>query len=430
MLRPDWGIGGQPTFVVEGFRGFRERTEIPLGRLTILVGPNSGGKSSVLAALGVLQQQVEARGSDEDGSPLQLNGRVVEAGDFYDAIHGHNMDGTIALGFRWSFVGNPIELRYRFDRHGLVEYRYPCVYFESGWPWVEAGDVPPGGWWPQGAPDPAKLIYFDMVRDSVPGTPLHMTPIGPTPNHYTNIFTGLPTPTIKGPQRSVFEDDQGAVRPEFARPVAHPRDVFRVGPLRSRHDVFDLDWARWPLPDTELTKVNDLMSDLELNYILRREDSTRTVADSGAVRPSRPPTSHPVLEDLASGTIVTVDQTGVGISQLLPILIACARPEGTLLIEQPELHLHPRLQAGVGEVLARNVASFTIVETHSELLIRRVQTLIRRGDIDPNYVSIVYIDRDDDRGCVAIPLRLNDQGYFLDVWPEGFFEERLTEILQ
>ena len=66
-----------------------------------------------------------------------------------------------------------------------------------------------------------------------------------------------------------------------------------------------------------------------------------------------------------------------------------------------------------------------IVETHSELLVRRIQTRIAQGDISPSDVSVLYVDPDDDgyEGSAIKQLRLDENGYWLDEWPDGFFDE-------
>ncbi|CAI8007786.1 hypothetical protein GBAR_LOCUS5374 [Geodia barretti] len=66
-----------------------------------------------------------------------------------------------------------------------------------------------------------------------------------------------------------------------------------------------------------------------------------------------------------------------------------------------------------------------IVETHSELLVRRIQTRIAQGDVSPSDVSILYVDPEDDdfEGSAIKQLRLDDTGSWLDEWPHGFFEE-------
>jgi predicted ATPase len=105
----------------------------------------------------------------------------------------------------------------------------------------------------------------------------------------------------------------------------------------------------------------------------------------------------------------------------------------TLLIEQPEIHIHPRLQAELGSLLADCIKppfeNQFIIETHSEHLMLRLQKLIRKGELKPEDISVIYVDRGAE-GSKCLHLRLDEEGDFIDEWPDGFFEEDFNEIFQ
>jgi predicted ATPase len=129
---------------------------------------------------------------------------------------------------------------------------------------------------------------------------------------------------------------------------------------------------------------------------------------------------------------MSLKDVGYGLPQILPVIAGCvARRASTLLIEQPELHIHPRLQAELGDLFAEAVKQYKhqlIVETHSEHLMLRIQKLIRKNELKPEDVSVLYVSRGQN-GSAVQRLRLNKRGMFIDPWPEGFFPERLDEIL-
>ena len=136
--------------------------------------------------------------------------------------------------------------------------------------------------------------------------------------------------------------------------------------------------------------------------------------------------------DLRNGTTVLPRHVGTGVSQLLPIIAACElrSHEIPLLIQQPELHLHPKLQANLGEYLfglgsQENYPIF--LETHSELLILRILKLIREGKASPSDVAINYVANSDD-GPSITEIRIGSDGEFIDEWPAGFFEEQSDEL--
>lgn len=149
-----------------------------------------------------------------------------------------------------------------------------------------------------------------------------------------------------------------------------------------------------------------------------------------------------VLYDIENQVPVEVRDVGVGISQLVPILIhAGADKNQFIAIEQPELHLHPRLQAELGDVfiesaLGENKNTF-LIETHSEHLILRILRRIRettRGvlpeglvGISPEDVAVLFVEPGSD-GSNVREIRISPQGRFIDDWPDGFFEERFNEV--
>jgi predicted ATPase len=100
-------------------------------------------------------------------------------------------------------------------------------------------------------------------------------------------------------------------------------------------------------------------------------------------------------------------------------------------VEQPELHLHPKLQAELGELFAEVATAKSpkqvIVETHSENLILRVQRLVRDGRLSADQVSVLYVGANAGIGSWIQPIRLSDDGSLMDEWPGGFFPERMAE---
>ena len=123
---------------------------------------------------------------------------------------------------------------------------------------------------------------------------------------------------------------------------------------------------------------------------------------------------------------------GFGISQLLPFVVQSLVSEQQIIsIEQPEVHVHPKLQADLGDLLAEAIKeprqNQFIVETHSEHLILRLQRLVRKQQIKPEDVSVIYVSRGPE-GAKAERLHLDEEGDFIDEWPNGFFLERLREL--
>ena len=150
-----------------------------------------------------------------------------------------------------------------------------------------------------------------------------------------------------------------------------------------------------------------------------------------------------------SNVVVSPSDVGFGIGQLLPILVeGVVSSERTICVEQPEIHLHPRMQGHIADFLidtalsrgttarAGSAASVKeyggnqwIVETHSEGLILRLQTRVKEG-LHPDFVSVLYVEPMELVGARVRRLRLDSQGDFIDEWPDGFFEESFQEIFR
>lgn len=147
-----------------------------------------------------------------------------------------------------------------------------------------------------------------------------------------------------------------------------------------------------------------------------------------------------VLVDQRSNTVVTHRDVGIGISQVLPVLVMAYGSQNKLLaMEQPEIHLHPALQAELGDVFIESALgerrNSLILETHSEHLILRLMRRMRETwqkkdtglpPVTPNDVSILYVEPDGSRSIVR-EMPLNEAGELVKAWPGGFFEEGLRE---
>jgi predicted ATPase len=149
------------------------------------------------------------------------------------------------------------------------------------------------------------------------------------------------------------------------------------------------------------------------------------------------------LNDLRNQTKVTQSDVGFGIGQLLPVLVQGIFATSRILcVEQPEIHLHPRLQGALGDFflsscgvlngserwMARKESNQWLVETHSESLILRVLKRIREGKVKPSEVSVLYVNPIQGVGSEILRLRIDDKGKFIDEWPQGCFEESFQEM--
>lgn len=149
-----------------------------------------------------------------------------------------------------------------------------------------------------------------------------------------------------------------------------------------------------------------------------------------------------VLVDVNQDITVSLPDVGVGISQVMPVLVYAFESEQRLIaIEQPEIHVHPALQAELGDVLIESALgphqNTFLIETHSEHLILRILRRIREtheGELDeaarpirPEDVSVLYVDPRGQQTDV-LEIAVTEDGDFADRWPTGFFTEREKEL--
>jgi hypothetical protein len=149
-----------------------------------------------------------------------------------------------------------------------------------------------------------------------------------------------------------------------------------------------------------------------------------------------------LLVDKRTGTLVSHRDVGIGISQVLPVLVAAyASQRSILAMEQPEIHLHPALQADLGDVFIQSAlggqANTFILETHSEHLILRILRRIREtteGDlpkgltpITPEEIAVLYVSPGKE-GSTVVEIPVTPEGEFAEAWPDGFFPERAKEL--
>ncbi|UHQ55326.1 AAA family ATPase [Microbulbifer sp. YPW16] len=131
---------------------------------------------------------------------------------------------------------------------------------------------------------------------------------------------------------------------------------------------------------------------------------------------------------------------GVGISQLFPVVaLSVTQKCGLAAIEQPELHIHPRLQVEMADVFASCAKQSNVMfllETHSEHLMLRLLRRVRESAsnfsrntvaLKPQDLAVHYVEPNE-AGTEFKQLRVSDEGDFLDEWPQGFFDERDEEL--
>ncbi len=424
---------------LQNFKCFADSGEIPLAPLTVIFGRNNTGKSSILRSLLLLRQTLDSPGP---GQQLNLSDRHFQGGAYQDIVHQHKIANDVTLHFSLN-VPNDSRVRHVEIEFGSKRQSPPRLNrLKVGGPGSAQplefrrgkGAGGPFELWIEG-----KKIGLERRGGFAFGANLFFPIIGSAP------------PRVGRPNEANARSrkfGEGALT-ELQKIIQGVRAIgaFRQQPKRQYefqgHSSQALDLAGQSVVDALIEdstrrgkRRNSLLP--SVNQWLRRIGRVRVQPLRQISRTRR--IFEVRLKDTDSGRWANFADVGFGIGQALPVIVEGLRaePGTTLLIEEPEIHLHPDAQLAMGDFLADLARSGkqVLVETHSENLLLRLRRLIvggRRGGrnrrLDPSDVSIIYVDKDREGESHATRLSIDDLGQ-IKGWPEGFMEEATEERLQ
>jgi predicted ATPase len=431
-------------WTLENFKPIRERLDLPLAPLTVLAGLNSSGKSSFLQSILLIAQTLANQKQDE---PLVLNGPLVRLGAFEDVRNDRAKEPRIGIGFtlgdgsRGSLFPIDVDARFAAAAHegaapGPQAVRAALLSTRITLP-LDRDDVRVDVTSP-GSGDEMHYelqINLERVEDEAAFQVAHFLPLLllyrnrqiEAPLHgIVNRRVGRIIDTFSsairylGPLRAEPQAIQGY------SPSGQPDDV---GPRGEYAAAVYASNRKHPIPwwnpvsrQVETATLEEAMNTW-LRYLSVADHVGTREADmlgvAWMVRPT-PTTRERSLQAV-----------GVGVSQVLPILVSgLLAPEGTILImEQPELHLHERPQARLGDFFygLTRVGKQVFVETHSAVLINQLRYLIVKGDQEVRDAIAIYFVEQDDQGDARFqPIRIA-KGGAVENWPDGFFDESFRQ---
>ena len=357
--------------------------KLPLSPLTLLSGANASGKSSIIQALAMLHQTMREH---EWSSRLMLNGDAVRLGtvvDVIDKVYGRH-SCEIALQdhtahYRWEFTGNP-------DDMSMVVKRVD----------VSGAEV-------------VEELNPEMLHHLLPDAAHLYTP------GLTNCLLRLTYLTAErlGPREYyALEDSQLA-------PVVGPRGEHAVSVLHSGSDEDVMEGLVIKHdPPVRLHQVEARMNRFFPGCRLKIEKVPNANAVTLGIRTSGDTGFHRPVH------------TGFGLTQVFPIVVAAlsAGRDDLLLIENPEVHLHPSGQAMMGEFLAEVAAAGVqvILETHSDHILNGARRAVRKKKLLSDKVALhFFLPRHEceREGIAQVQSPVMDSDGNIDTWPEGFFDQ-------
>jgi hypothetical protein len=557
---------------IENLKGIGAGQVIDLKPITLLFGPNSVGKSTILQALHYMREILERGNIDPD---VTIAGGLIDLGGFATLVHNHELDRAVRLKVTVDlsdeqgleglplnsglFFGEPefTELPVRYLIGESEEYRDDAVVqtasLEVEVRWSELGKMPyvsrlaieldrvligaivspPQTGRAQltefnfghpllkralrpdereeefadqlAASSPLEDEIFSLAREAAadrlmprpPDDKLRITVetvLGALPDLNGDLVLGIRDPDVRKFELEERTPRVNGLRRLLSEMVLGPARIIRdhlsemtyIGPLReiparSYRPQVTPDEARWAsgLAAWDLLYLDrggDLMGEvnswlsnesrLNTGYRLERVEYKEVpipsvfhlkferglneddIADLEELYAGLTVRTEIGLRDFRKGILVAPGDVGVGISQMVPVVVAALRKRnGVLAIEQPELHIHPAIQVGIGDLFINAIqpdqeglisaGKSLLIETHSEHILLRLLRRLREttdNELAPSVLglnvedlSVIYVE-DDEQGVRFRALEVDKHGEFRAQWPHGFFEERAGEL--
>lgn len=426
-----------------------ENNEFELRPITLLSGSNSSGKSAILTSLAATLQTGPPRRFPFE---LVLNGENCSLGSYKDVVRGHSTRRNFSIGFD-------------------VENENEVVSIDAGFRYSPKGDhlLPSRTRYAAGSDsleiqwDSAKKAYHCRISaESL--TRLKESEAFRTALQSMADLMAQPTSgSTKGRNKepSNIASDFLSAKPEQEmwirraasgralpeqighRPAGNmllsnlqrfmgqmSKRISYVGPIRATP-------RRYYGPDQPVTNIDpsgancaqllyswSLHSEARFKLVAELLRELELVSDLSPKR-SGDEILRVLIKPFARQDASNFADVGFGISQVLPIVVADVglHDGGVLLINQPEVHLHPTSQARLANYMASRIpARQYVVETHSEYLINRFRLLVMKGDLDPADVGIVFLETSADGSNVRKhDISMTRDGK-LHGAPKGFFE--------
>lgn len=457
---------------IENFKAFGSRQRIEIAPITMLFGENSAGKSSFFQALFLLYEIFEK--NDISCTELSHYPGDFSLGGFTHAVHNNDPNSRIKL--RLEFEPNDE------DRFGRVDHVFEEAFDIGGFPMAIELCLAHND---NTYLDSVKIFHkMTNVFSEVFSVSVHESTSG---NRFFNLRTNeealtnwwaekhltqisvigerdIVSPLSEYAHIHLGEDDdeelaraiQGAYRKVIRYVKALLDDIFYVGPVRKvpscrllgSDEDSEVIWANG-LRAWQLLRVTeeDGLSEKEriellekVNSWLKRLGVKAEVGNRTAGRLNTTGEEDFDLElfrpsDTGKTNPLRVEDFGYGVSQVVPVITALAFPKSkTVVTEQPELHLHPRLQAELGDLFihfcSTDPETQAIIETHSEHLILRLLRRIRetRKGTCPTDLQLssrglaIYHLKQEDGATRAVRIDVDINGDFIQPWPDDFFE--------
>ena len=436
---------------IQNFKCFQTEIEIELGKLTLLTGANSSGKSSIIySILGAIQ-------SGEFPFQFSTNGKYVNMGDFNDITFNHIKGSEIKLAYSFNNEGiYKIETVWIEDSHNslpkLSALNVTADYFDLNIRYEKKKYVINLTYNPK-KDSQNELLSVDFLHKHISSREFKDIRIEDKKELLNEIFmyvtktkdiNNLEIDEISFENKN-FLDKEGGIRLRQILDIISKLFVkfdtninfissFRLHPDRGYLETSKMDLKvnndgrgyldqimNWETKNPK--KLKELINILKSLNLLYEIKSKRTEGGKYDL----------LIKTKKEGIFTSLYDVGFGISQFLPIVVSDLQlpKNSTLFVAQPEIHLHPSIQSSFGDYLVKQIKTQDkkyVIETHSEYLINKIRLAIVKGEIKEDEVKVIFVDNQANEAKIH-KITFNKQGQILNA-PENFFKTYMMDVME
>jgi len=403
----------------KNYKAFKSEQKLTIKPVTILIGKNSSGKSAVARLPLLLGRSM----SNSSNSPIELQFDSLEfGGSFKDLVHNRIDHGNISFTLIFEDEGNTSELGVTVQNIADSPLQFISSYYIKS--------------------DGFKLFLNILIDDYVDSrTAIQSYEVkGNIEGKFSVRFKGLLIDEL-------FDKKGHLFKPSFNLDIFNDKvkevfsDLDYIGPFRTQPErdyIFKGSIPKTTGYGGELAPhILGIDSYVNKDLIEIVGDWYKENLGGWQLEIENVGTKFQIVLVSPDNSNVKVNlrDVGHGMSQVLPLIvrsaIGTAGMEGLMIIEQPELHLHPAAHGGLAELIVSSImeeGSNWIIETHSELFILRIRRLIAEGKIPPSDVIIYLIEDEERPGSTLKKITIDEEGEVSD-WPRGVFSEDYEEMV-
>lgn len=428
--------------LLKNFKGWESTGNVRLAPITLFFGSNSSGKTSLLQSLLLLKQSAESADRRRALHPGD-DDSLVDLGTTEDLVFRHELNRDLEFQIRWEVPGG---LQIQADYFNEIQFGVRVGFLERGQAvvkrlryYLDSAHVTMERKTDAGGYSFAASGFSDVRRLEAASALL------PPPVRYYGFppeVRGIVDPSPWLSDLSLALEKQ-MERIHYVGPLReYPERLYRwagevpnnVG-TRGTYAVHAILAARnehrkivrGRAPGQTEAPFEEVIAGWLAHFGVIDSFSLRQIAENRReyeVRVKRTPTSPEVF----------ITDVGFGVSQVLPVLVQSfyAEQNSTIIFEQPEIHLHPRVQADLADVFIdafRSCGVQFIIESHSEHLLRRLQRRVAEAvDITNDDVAIYVCDVDGGHSRIE-RLKIDEFGNISN-WPKDFFGDEVGDLIK